>query len=89
MLSEWRPILAYLPVETVIRDRLDAYYAALAASDQMSEATPFVEFMLEAIRTALNEAAMVIEPLATAQVTAQVKRMLVVLGNQVALGQLS
>jgi Fic family protein len=56
ILSRWRPVLAYLPVEAVIRDRQDAYYAALSAADQLAEATPFVEFMLESLNVALAEA---------------------------------
>src|SRR5690606_37455254 len=56
ILSRWRPVLAWLPVESVIRDRQDAYYAALSAADQVAEATPFVEFMLQALQQALGEA---------------------------------
>jgi len=69
ILSRWRPVLAYLPVETVIRDQQQAYYAALSASDQLAEATPFVEFMLLALQQALLE---VDQMSSTAQVTAQV-----------------
>ncbi len=56
ILSRWRPILAYLPVEAVIRDQQDAYYAALSAADRLAEATPFVEFMLQSLNIALGEA---------------------------------
>src|SRR5690554_690843 len=56
ILSRWRPVLAWLPVESVIRDRQDAYYDALSAADQVAEATPFVEFMLQALQQALGEA---------------------------------
>jgi len=56
ILSHWRPVLAYLPVESVIRSQQEAYYAALAHSDRLSEATPFVEFMLQALAQALTEA---------------------------------
>ncbi|MBB6248572.1 Fic family protein [Rhodanobacter sp. A1T4] len=56
MLSRWQPLLAYLPVETVIRSQQQDYYAALAASDKASDATPFVEFMLRALHTAMTEA---------------------------------
>lgn len=56
ILSRWQPPLAWLPVETVIRDRQRDYYAALAQSDRTSEATPFVEFMLDALTEALREA---------------------------------
>jgi Fic family protein len=54
MLSKWRPLLAWLPVETVVRDRQADYYAALARSDAQAEGSLFVEFMLEAIRDALR-----------------------------------
>lgn len=56
ILSRWQPVLAWLPVETVIRERQGDYYAALAAADRASEATPFVDFMLQALATALREA---------------------------------
>lgn len=55
ILSQWRAVLAYLPVESVIREQQDAYYEALAVSDKAAEATPFVEFMLAALRQALLE----------------------------------
>lgn len=58
ILSQWRPVLAYLPVEAVIREQQDAYYAALSAADQLAESTPFVEFMLQALSVALAEAAL-------------------------------
>ncbi|MBF8161703.1 Fic family protein [Pseudomonas mendocina] len=83
ILSQWRPVLAYLPVETVIRDQQEAYYAALAAADQAAEATPFVEFMLAALRQALVEAGQ--SDQVTDQVTDQVARLLQALPSGVAL----
>ena len=56
-LSRWKPIFAWLPVETLIRERQDAYYAVLSASDRAANATPLVEFLLTAIRDALHEIA--------------------------------
>lgn len=56
ILGRWQPMLAYLPVETVIRSQQQDYYAALAASDRASDATPFVEFMLQALHAAMSEA---------------------------------
>lgn len=56
ILSRWRPVLAFLPVETVIRNRQEEYYRVLEKSDQMAESTLFVEFMLSAIKEALQEA---------------------------------
>lgn len=55
ILSKWKPALAYLPVETVIRNQQSEYYAALSAADQASDATDFVEFMLQALLAAMRE----------------------------------
>lgn len=74
VLSQWRPVLAYLPVETVIREQQDAYYAALSAADNAGEATPFVEFMLASIQQALAQIESTDQ--ASDQVTDQVKRLL-------------
>lgn len=74
ILSQWRPVLAYLPVEAVVREQQDAYHAALSAADQIAESTPFVEFMLQALSLALKEAARS-EP-TTDQVTDQVAKLL-------------
>lgn len=56
ILSRWKPLFAYLPVETVIHSRQKAYYAALGNADQSGESTAFIEFLLEALLTALREA---------------------------------
>ena len=55
ILSKWEPILAYLPVESVIRMRQTAYYEALADADRIARATPFIEFMLQALHDAMTE----------------------------------
>ena len=77
ILSQWRGVLAYLPVESVIREQQDAYYEALALSDKAAEATHFVEFMLSALRQALAESASLEQ--ASEQVSEQVGRLLQVL----------
>lgn len=56
ILKNWKPLLAYLPVETVIRNRQEDYYRVLAVADQQAHATPFIEFMLSALRDAVREA---------------------------------
>ncbi len=53
ILSKWKPLLAYLPVETLVRHRQEAYYASLGKADQEGSSTVFVEFMLEALHDAL------------------------------------
>lgn len=55
ILSKWEPILAYLPVESMIRMRQTAYYEALAEADRIASATPFIEFMLQALHDAMTE----------------------------------
>ncbi len=47
------PVLAWLPVESTIRQRRSGYYAALAKSDAAGSSELSVEFMLEAIRDSL------------------------------------
>ncbi len=58
ILSRWRPLLAFLPVETVVRDRQDDYYQALADADKIADTSPFVTFMLQALHTAMSETAL-------------------------------
>jgi Fic family protein len=55
ILSRWQPMLAYLPVETVIKVRQAAYYEALAAADKVGDSTSFIEFMLQALLDAMTE----------------------------------
>ena len=55
ILSQWQPLLAYLPVESIIRDRQTDYYKALSDADILANATPFIEFMLQALLDALKE----------------------------------
>ena len=57
LLYQWKPIFAWLPIETLIRERQQAYYAALAQADQTADATPFVEFLLAVIYDTLREIA--------------------------------
>lgn len=55
ILSQWQPLLAHLPVETLIHGRQPDYYQALSESDKQSDATVFVDFMLQAILDAITE----------------------------------
>ena len=56
ILSRWNSLLAWLPIEEVIRARQPGYYDTLGQSDQQSELEPFVTFMLTAIHDALQTA---------------------------------
>ena len=59
LLSKWNPIFAWLPVESIIHDRQEGYYRAINQSNADGASTVFIEFMLEAIKSALEEAAAV------------------------------
>jgi Fic family protein len=83
ILSHWKPILAYLPVETVMRDRQDAYYQALAEADRLADSAPFVAFMLDALRTAMGEA--VVGDQVSDQASDQVKRLAAAFAGDAAL----
>ena len=56
ILSRWQPVLAYLPVETVIKRRQQAYYDQLAATDAQADFSNFIEFILTSIEESLQEA---------------------------------
>ena len=49
-------MFAWLPVESIIHDRQEEYYAAINRSNYEGESTVFIEFMLSAIKEALLEA---------------------------------
>lgn len=56
LLSQWNPAFAWLPVESIIHDRQQEYYAAINASNNAGESTLFIEFMLSAIKASLMDA---------------------------------
>lgn len=53
LLSKWNPAFAWLPVESMIHDRQQEYYAAINASNDAGESTVFVEFMLSTVKASL------------------------------------
>jgi Fic family protein len=55
ILLDVHPVFEHVPVESVIRQRQAAYYAALGESDRAGEAGPFLTFSLAATRDALAE----------------------------------
>ena len=56
LLSKWNPAFAWLPVESIIHDRQQEYYAAINTSNDDGESTVFIEFMLSAIKASLIDA---------------------------------
>ena len=56
LLSKWNPVFAWLPVESIIHDHQQEYYDAINVSNDIAESTPFIEFMLSAIKASLLDA---------------------------------
>ncbi len=55
ILGEWRPELAWLPVDTLIHHRQQEYLEVLGECDRASDCSAFVTYMLEIINSALAE----------------------------------
>lgn len=56
LLSQWNPLFAWLPIESIIHDHQPEYYAAINQSNAEGEGTAFIEFMLGVIKESLEEA---------------------------------
>jgi Fic family protein len=57
ILSKWKRELTFFPIEAVIRQQQDEYYAALNMAVKVGDATGFVEYMLKALLSAMQEVA--------------------------------
>jgi Fic family protein len=82
LLYKWKEIFAWLPVETIIHDRQDEYYAALGSSNDANECTEFIRFILQAIWDTLEiySSGDQVSDQDNDQVSDQVKQLLGVLG---------
>ncbi|MGX2973462.1 Fic family protein [Ursidibacter arcticus] len=54
ILSQWNPIFAWIPVETIVYDHQSRYYQVLAEADNANDSTVFIEFMLDVILETLE-----------------------------------
>ena len=72
ILYRWKPVLADLPVESLVHAHQEGYYRAIEESTQQSDAAPFITFMLSKILDICKANT----PQATPYVTPQVKRLL-------------
>lgn len=59
LLSEWKELFFWLPIEELIQSRQKEYYNALSVADRQADSTGFVELMLEIIRDSLKEVTVV------------------------------
>ncbi|MCM2280987.1 MAG: Fic family protein [Bdellovibrionaceae bacterium] len=62
LLTKFHPLFEFTPLESVIRNRQEAYYKALGLSDKAAIADPFIEFSLETIFEALEDLGAAIRP---------------------------
>jgi len=88
ILSRWFPLLAQLPVESMIHASQSQYYQAINQSTKQSDCAAFIEFMLTVINNTLQEndkylhqdnALYQISPQVDPQVTPQVGKLLALL----------
>ncbi len=54
LLMQWKPIFAWIPVETIVKEHQQEYYAAIAKCDAAGNSTAFVEFMLKCLLDAME-----------------------------------
>ncbi len=80
LLYKWRSLFGWLPIETLIRERQDEYYKVLGVCDLSADSGKFVEFLLKAIYDALFEIVDTVQ--VGEQVTEQVRKLLVVIGDK-------
>ena len=55
LLSKWKRIFEYLPIESLIKQYQDDYYTAIANCNSEGESTEFIEFMLKMIHETINK----------------------------------
>ncbi len=69
ILSQWQPLLAQLPVESMVHELQNDYYHAINSSTQQTNSAPFIEFMLAAILQTIENNVDNTSPQVTPQVT--------------------
>ena len=75
ILSQWKPIFEFIPIESQIEKFQDDYYEAIARCHVEGESTTFIEFMLMQIDKILDEVSVQISE-SSEQMTEYLKRML-------------
>ncbi len=84
ILSQWNPLFAHIPVESLVHEHQGEYYQAINCSTQQTDSAPFIEFMLSVILDAISSSTPQVSP----QVTPQVKQLLAVLKGEMTREQL-
>lgn len=55
LLSRWKGIFAWIPVETIVKENQQDYYDVIAKCDTLGDSTAFIEFMLRCLLDAMNQ----------------------------------
>lgn len=55
LLASWKPIFAWIPIESIIKDNQEDYYNAITLSTSQGKSNIFIEFMLDVINKAIND----------------------------------
>lgn len=55
LLSQWKGIFAWIPVETIVKKYQEQYYKAIAQSDARGDSTVFITFMLRCILETIKQ----------------------------------
>ncbi|MDR0485180.1 MAG: Fic family protein [Elusimicrobiota bacterium] len=55
ILSKWRAIFAWLPIETIIYENQIDYYDVLGRAEKTADSTEFIEFMLSYIKESASQ----------------------------------
>lgn len=55
MLASWKPIFAWIPIESIIKDHQEAYYDAIKTSTSEGNSNAFIIFMLKIINQAIKD----------------------------------
>lgn len=55
LLANWKPIFAWIPIESIIKDNQEDYYNAITLSTSQGKSNIFIEFMLDVINKAIKD----------------------------------
>lgn len=55
LLASWKPIFAWIPIESIIKDNQEDYYNAITLSTGQGKSNIFIEFMLDVINKAIKD----------------------------------
>ncbi len=55
LLASWKPIFAWIPIESIIKDNQEEYYRAITYSTSQGNSNIFIVFMLDMINKAISD----------------------------------